>query len=418
MSDPVILHCDLNNFYASAECVMNPALHNYPVAVAGNPKTRHGIILAKNQLAKEMGIKTGQVIWEAKQLCPNLICLPPQMSKYQEFSQQVIEIYKRFTDKIESFGPDECWLDVTHSQLLFGNGEQIANKIRETVKKEIGLTLSVGVSFNKYFAKLGSDMRKPDATTVISRQNFKELIWHMPADSLIFIGKRTYQKLQKLNVHTIQDLALIDSELLTKHFGIIGKKMSIIARGEDDSAIADINELHTVKSVGNGFTTIRDLHKRDEIYTAVLLLAEKVAYRMRKINVMGRTINLGLKNSDLHWDGHSMTITSPTNTALEIAQYAMQIFDKFWSNTTLNIRSIRVSVSQITTSTSTTQTNFFDDTKMRKIKNLNSTLDKIRDKHGYYAVRPAKTIDSDFINYYESSKELGEDYELYDLDEY
>ncbi|MBR7091282.1 MAG: DNA polymerase IV [Clostridia bacterium] len=417
MSDRVILHCDLNNFYASAECVMNPALHNYPVAVAGNPKTRHGIILAKNQKAKDMGIKTGQVIWEAKQLCPNLICLPPQMSKYQEFSRQVIEIYKRFTDKIESFGPDECWLDVTHSQLLFGTGEQIANKIRQTVKQEIGLTLSVGVSFNKYFAKLGSDMRKPDATTVISRQNFKELIWNMPADVLIFIGKRTYQKLQKLNVHTIQDLALIDPDILTKHFGVIGKKMSVIARGEDDSDIADISDIHTVKSVGNGFTTIRDLHTRDEIYTAVLLLAEKVAYRMRKINVVGKTINLGLKNSDLHWDSHSMTILTPTDTALEIANYAMQIFDKFWHNTPLNIRSIRVSLSQITNATSTTQANFFDDAKMKKIKNLNPTLDKIREKHGYYAVRSAKTIDSDFINYFDASKELGEDYELYDLDE-
>lgn len=418
MTQRVILHCDLNNFYASAECVMNPALHNYPVAVAGNPKTRHGIILAKNQLAKEKGIKTGQVIWEAKQLCPNLICLPPQMAKYQEFSRQVIEIYKRFTDKIESFGPDECWLDVTHSQKLFGTGEQIANTIRETVKKEIGLTLSVGVSFNKYFAKLGSDMRKPDATTVINRENYKKLIWNMPADVLIFIGKRTYQKLQKLNIHTIQDLALADPNLLTKHFGIIGKKMSVIARGEDDSDIADINDLHTVKSVGNGFTTIRDLHTRDEIYTAVLLLAEKVAFRMRKINVMGRTINLGLKNSDLHWDSHSMTILNSTNTALEIANFAMQIFDKFWFNTTLSIRSIRVSVSQITTTTNTTQTSFLEDPKMQKFKKLNTTLDKIRDKHGYYAVRPAKTINSDFINYFDASKELGEDYELYDLDEY
>lgn len=418
MTDRVILHCDLNNFYASAECVMNPALHNYPVAVAGNPKTRHGVILAKNQLAKEKGIKTGQVIWEAKLLCPNLICLPPQMTKYQEFSRQVIEIYKRFTDKIESFGPDECWLDVTHSQKLFGNGEQIANTIRETVKKEIGLTLSVGVSFNKYFAKLGSDMRKPDATTVISRENYKNLIYNMPANSLIFIGKRTYQKLQKLNIHTINDLAQADPNLLTNHFGIIGKKMSIIARGEEDSEIADISDIHTVKSVGNGFTTIRDLHSRDEIYTAVLLLAEKVAYRMRKINVMGRTINLGLKTNELHWNSHSMTILNPTNTALEIANFAMQIFDKFWSNIALNIRSIRVSVSQITTTTTTTQTSLFEDPKMQKLKKLNTTLDKIRDKHGYYAVRPAKTINSDFINYFDTSKELGEDYELYDLDEY
>ena len=193
--DRVILHCDLNNFYASVECVLNPTLWTKPVAVTGNPRTRHGIILAKNNVAKKFGVKTAQTIWEAKKLCPNLICLPPQFELYQKYSKQVREIYTRFTDKVESFGPDECWLDVTHSQKLFGSGEQIADTLRRTIREETGLTISVGVSFNKYFAKLGSDLKKPDATTVITRENFKEKIFDLPADNLIFADK-FYRKQQ------------------------------------------------------------------------------------------------------------------------------------------------------------------------------------------------------------------------------
>ncbi len=412
--DRVILHCDINNFYASAECVMNPALSKYPVAVAGNPRTRHGIILAKNEVAKKYGVKTAQVLWEAKQLCPDLICLPPQMSKYREFSEQVIEIYKRFTDKIESFGPDECWLDVTNSIKLFGSGENIANTLRKYVKDETGLTISVGVSFNKYFAKLGSDMKKPDATTVISRENFKQKIWGLPADTLIFIGRRTYAKLQKLNIHTIGDLANAPNDVLKKHFGVVGTRMKTVALGEDTTDVEDVNDIKTVKSVGNGFTTIRDIHSIEEIEACILTLAEKVAYRMRKINAAGKTIHLGLKDNNLHWSGHSITISHPTNTALEISEYCKQLLNQYWDTQNLSIRSVRVSVCSLCNANTTLQLSIFDDKKLNKLKKLNSTLDKIRDKYGYYAVRPAKTIDRDFINYYESSKEISEDEELAD----
>jgi len=406
MAKRTILHCDINNFYASVECVVNPALTKFPVAVAGNPRTRHGIILAKNQVAKQLGIKTGQVIWEAKQLCPNLICLPPQMQLYKTYSEKVIEIYKRFTDKIESFGPDECWLDVTHSISLFGSGVFIANKLREMVRKETGLTISVGVSFNKFFAKLGSDMKKPDAMTEINEQNFKQKIWSMPPNVLIFIGRKTFIKLQKLNINTIGELAQANEKLLVKHFGIIGSKMRTIALGEDETEVGDINNVELVKSVGNGFTTIRDIHNLDEIEASIYTLAEKVAYRMRKINVAGKTIHLGIKDTDLHWTGHSQTIQTPTNTAIEIAEYALNILKTYWDITKLfNVRSIRVSVCSLCNGDNTLQLSFFENTQINKIKKLNSTLDKIRDKYGYYSVRSAKTIDRDFINYFETAKE-------------
>lgn len=406
---PIILHCDLNNFYASVECVLNPALTKLPVAVAGSPKNRHGVVLAKNQTAKELGIKTGDVIWEAKQKCPNLICLPPQFSKYQEYSKKVIEIYSRFTDKIESFGPDECWLDVTHSTNLFGTGEQIANKLRELVEKETGLTISVGVSFNKYFAKLGSDLKKPNATTVISENNFRQKIFDLPADKLIFIGKKTYKKLNKLNIFSIGDLAKADPKLLEQHFGIIGPRMQLIANGKDTSEVEDLLHNEEQKSVGNGLTALRDLTKREEILSVVIFLAEKVAFRMRALNVCGRTVHLSLKDTNLCSTGHSQTILTPTNIAQEIADGCMQIFDKFWKDKNLSIRAVRVAVANLTkTDSNFEQISLFENKKRKKMKKLNAICDKIREKYGYYAMRNANTMNKDFVNYFEADKEKNE----------
>ncbi len=405
--DKVILHCDLNNFYASVECVQNPTLWTKPVAVTGNPRTRHGIILAKNNVAKSYGIKTAQTIWEAKKLCPNLICLPPQFELYQKYSKQVREIYMRFTDKVESFGPDECWLDVTHSQKLFGDGKTIADKLRKIVKTETGgLTISVGVSFNKYFAKLGSDLKKPDATTVISRENFKEKIFGLPADNLIFIGKRTFQKLNKLNIFTIGDLANADERTLAYHFGILGPQYKRIASGQDVTEIAHQDFLDETKSVGNGMTAIRNLVSREEVEIMVLTLAEKVTYRMRQLGLKGRTARLSIRNSDLTHSSHSITSTKAIDNANDFAKMCMNIFDTYWKNSApYSIRSVRVSLSNLEKTNKSTQINLFDYQKDEKLRKLNESLDKIRDKYGYYSVRRAKTIKRDFINYYEADEE-------------
>lgn len=404
--DRVILHCDLNNFYASVECVLNPVLWTKPVAVTGNPRTRHGIILAKNEVAKKYGIKTAQTIWEAKKLCPNLICLPPQFEKYQEYSRKVREIYLRFTDQVEAFGPDECWLDVTHSQKLFGTGEEIANKLRKLVKDETGLTISVGVSFNKYFAKLGSDLKKPDATTVITRENFRDKIWNLPANTLIFIGKRTYLKLNKLNIFTIKDLAYANEATLTQHFGVLGKQYKLIASGEDCTEISYQNSLEETKSVGNGMTAIRDLKTREEVEIMVLTLAEKVTFRMRQAGLLGKTATLTMRNSDLTHNSHSTTTQTPIDNASDFSKLCMQIFDKYWGNEKqFSFRSVRVSMSNLVRADSAQQIDLFNFNKSEKMRKLNESLDKIRDKYGYYAVRRAKTIERDFINYFEVDEE-------------
>ena len=403
--DRTILHCDLNNFYASVECVQNPTLWDKPMAVTGNPRTRHGIILAKNNVAKAKGVKTAQTIWEAKKLCPDLICLPPQFNLYQEYSRRVREIYLRFTDQVESFGPDECWLDVTHSLRLFGTGEQIADKLRALVREETGLTISVGVSFNKYFAKLGSDLKKPDATTVISRENFKQKIWGLPADALIFIGKKTFAKLNKLNIYTIGDLAQSNVAMLEQQFGILGPQYQRVAAGLDDSTVEHINRLDEVKSVGNGMTAIRDLRTREEVETMIHTLAEKVTFRLRDAGLMGRTATLSLRDSELHTTSHSMTMSTSIDDAVQFALACMQIFNKFWANTSLSIRSVRISISNLSPVEQSQQLNLFDAEKIEKKKRLNHSLDAIRKKYGYYALRRAKTLDRDFINYFEVDEE-------------
>lgn len=352
-----------------------------------------------------MGVKTAQTIWEAKKLCPHLICLPPQFELYQQYSRQVRQIYQRFTDQVESFGPDECWLDVTHSTSLFGSGEQIADKLRDIVRQETGLTISVGVSFNKFFAKLGSDLKKPDATTVISRENFRTKIWALPADSLIFIGKKTYEKMNRLNIYTIRDLASADEKMLTQQFGILGAQYKHVANGEDESEVMHQDFLDKTKSIGNGMTAIRDLRTREEIEAMVHTLAEKVTYRMREAKLAGKTATLSLRDSDLRTSSHSLTYPVPTDNPQQLAHMCMQIFDSFWANIPLSIRSVRVSMSHLDNVDQTQQIDLFDYKKREKQKRLNSCLDKIRQKYGYYAVRRAKTIDRDFINYYEADEE-------------
>lgn len=403
--DKVILHCDLNNFYASVECAQNPILWSKPIAVTGNPRTRHGIILAKNEVAKKMGIKTAQTIWDAKKLCPDLICLPSQFELYQKYSKQVREIYKRFTDQVESFGPDECWLDVTHSTQLFGSGPEIADKLREMVKTETGLTISVGVSFNKFFAKLGSDLKKPDATTVISRENFRQKIWDMPANALIFIGKKTYQKLNRLNIFTIKDLALADEQMLTQQFGVLGAQYKRIANGDDDTMVNHQDFLDKTKSVGNGMTAIRDLKNREEIEAMVHQLAEKVTFRMREAKLVGKTATLSLRDSTLHTVSHSHTGNQYTDDPQEFAKLCMQIFDNFWTKQNLSIRAVRIAMSNLELVDKAQQIDLFNYEKREKEKRLNKSLDNIRQKYGFYAVRRAKTIDRDFINYFEADDE-------------
>ncbi|MEG1499733.1 MAG: DNA polymerase IV, partial [Clostridia bacterium] len=295
----IILHCDINNFFASVECATKPELKNKPVAVSGNPAKRTGVILAKNEIAKSFGVSTGEAIWQAKAKCKDLVCLPPHMELYQEISEQIKVIYKQFTDKIEPFGIDECWLDVTDSAHLFGGGEKIAEKLRSMIKRTFNMTASVGISFCKLFAKIGSDLKKPDAQTLISRENFEELLYPMPACSIIGVGKSTQKTLAHLNINTLGELAKSDEKMLKSKLGIVGVMLKQKLLGNDFDEVTDISEEEEIKSIGNGTTTIKDIFTREEVEKTVYHLSEMIATRLRQHSFCAATVGVSIKNADL-----------------------------------------------------------------------------------------------------------------------
>ncbi len=265
-----ILHSDLNNFYASVECLRNPAIRNKPVVVVGSKEDRHGIVLAKNMIAKKLGVKTGDVYWEAKQKCGDtLVEVQADFSTYINVSREVRKIYKDYADRIEAYGIDECWLDVSSSLKLFGSGREIAETIRERIKTEIGLTVSIGVSWNKIFAKLGSDMKKPDAVTEITLDNYKTKVWSLPVEDLLYVGRATQQKLNRIGIKTIGDLAQADEQRLISLLGKWGSYLHTFANGKDESPVAKIGEEEAIKSIGNSLTVYRDLVDDEDVEPTV-----------------------------------------------------------------------------------------------------------------------------------------------------
>ena len=298
MKEKVILHCDLNNFYASVEQVENPQLSAKYLAVSGNPSERHGIILAKNTEAKKMGVKTGEPIWQAKQKCPDLVCVLPHYELYVQYSCAVKDIYKQYTDKVESFGMDECWLDVSDCS-HFGTGEELAHKIRKEVKQKLGLTISVGVSFCKVFAKLGSDMKKPDAVTVISKKDFRQKVWPLAVEEMLFVGRQTKAKLNKLGIFTLGQLAQTDCDLLNRQFGVNGIKLWQSANGLDDSPVHNVNDVAPIKSVSHGTTTIKDMCSFEQADKVIEYLSELVATRLRRYGMEGKVVQLTIRRNDL-----------------------------------------------------------------------------------------------------------------------
>ena len=395
----VILHSDLNNFYASVETLKNPALKDVPLAVCGNVEDRHGIVLAKNQLAKSFGVKTGEVLWQAKKKCPKLQTVLADHHSYEEVSKKVRAIYERFTDQIEPFGIDECWLDVTHSQKLFGDGEQIANLIRETVKKEIGITVSVGVSFNKVFAKLGSDMKKPDGTTVISRENFKQLIWKMPVEDLLFVGKATKNKLNSIGIRTIGEVAKTDVKVLNKLLGVWGDNLYRYANGLDDSPV-EKRKSEDVKSIGNSLTCYKDLISFDEVKTLLLLLSEAVASRLRESGLgKAKVVKITVTDNDLNVFGKQEKLMRPTSSAIEIANQSYKLFESLykWERP---VRAAGVSVTDFTLGKEqlSLDIDIIPDKKHDKNDRLESAVDDIRRKYGTNAVQRARILQDEKLS--------------------
>ncbi len=377
------MHCDLNNFYASVECVLNPYYDGLPLAVCGNPEKRHGIVLAKNMLAKKAGVTTGEPIWQSKQKCPNIVFVSPHFEHYVEYSNKVRQIYETFTDKVESFGLDECWLDVTHSLKLFcTDGKGLADKIRETVKKETGLTLSVGVSFTKVLSKLGSDLKKPDATTVLSRENYMSVIGSLPPSDLIMIGSKTSEKLHKLNIHTIYQLSKADRGMLKEHFGIIGGYLVDSAMGIEREDVKNYYDKRIPKSVSNGTTTPRDMTSMQDAKTVIYALCELVAVRMRKFNLVANGISLSIKYANLEGISKHKSLDFPTSNASDLADAAVKLLSQMHAFPA-PLRAITVGAIRLEDK-SVKQLNIFDDDREER---LEESVDKIRSRYGYDSIK-------------------------------
>lgn len=396
MKERIILHSDLNNFFASVESIFSPELKNVAMAVAGDPKQRHGVILAKNEIAKKLGVTTGEPVVSALKKAPNLVLVPPRHSLYAEYSNKVIEIYKRFTDRVESFGMDECWLDCTGSVFLFGDGKHIAETIKETVKAELGLTVSIGVSFNKIFAKLGSDMKKPDAVTEITKENFKQKIWNLPASEMFMVGKKTCLQLNKLNVFTIGDLAVANEKLLQFHFGINGSKMKKFAMGLDDEAVKRITVEREQLSIGHGMTATRDIRTMDDAKAFILRLADMVAARLRRHNLKAQGVKLDLRSSEFKHITKQAKLSFPTCTSSEIGQNACNLLAKIWKETP-PLRTITVSAYDLLTEADGFQLSFLDFGRDEKKEKLEKALDSIRNKYGNEKIIRADFIENDFV---------------------
>ncbi len=376
----VVLHSDLNNFYATVEKKLFPELEGKPIAVCGDKEMRHGIVLAKSEEAKRFGVKTGDVIWEAKRKCPGLIIRPVRFGVYEEQSRAVREIYGRFTDLVEPFGIDECWLDVTHSK-TFGTGEEIAEKIRRTVKEERGLTVSVGVSFNKVFAKLASDLKKPDAVTVVSRENYREKIWPLPVSQLLFVGKASTQKLKDLGITTIGQLAAADRKMLSSLLGKWGETLSVYARGEDDAPVRGENDRETLKSVGNSITHYEDITDRGEIKRLLYVLSESVAARMRDAGLgKADTVHLWVRDCDM--GNHTcQKKVRPTALCGDIAEAAYALFcEKYRAGKPVRGLGVTASGFDLGVEQLTFEALTGDYDKRARAE---EAVAKIREKHGY-----------------------------------
>jgi len=380
--DKIILHSDLNNFYASVECVKNPELATKCVAVCGSAADRRGIVLAKNQNAKKFGVKTGEVIWQAKRKCPDLVTVSPDFQSYYKYSQLVRSIYYSFTDLIEPFGIDECWLDVTGSTALFGSGEEIADKIRRTVKKETNLTVSVGVSFNKIFAKLASDMKKPDAVTSIPRSDFKNIIWSLPAGDLLGVGRRTNATLQKHNIITIGDLAATDPKCLEIWLGKSGNMLWQYANGLDVSPVISTQEQSSAKSVGHGTTCPKDLTVDEEVFSLISFLTHEISYKLKRDKMVAGGVSVSVKDCFFKTTEFQTTLSTPTQSSTIIARAASELFSNRynWEN---DIRAVTVTAINLSSKNQCQQTSLFSDTKENeKALKLERCIDEIRSRFG------------------------------------
>lgn len=387
--DRVIIHSDANCFYASVEMLYHPEFAGKPLAVGGDPEARHGIVLTANYIAKKQGVKTGMALWQARQACPDVIFVPPRMDLYLKFSSMLREIYSEYTDKIEPYGCDEAWLDVSNSSSLKGDGRKIANEISARVKKELGITVSEGISWNKIYAKLGSDYKKPDAITEFNRENYKSLIWKLPVSDLLYVGRSTNRTLSKYGIHTIGDLACTDPDFLMKQFGKMGLVIHSFANGWDESPVAPEGYSAPIKSIGNSTTTPRDLENDLDVQIIFMALAESVSARLRKHGFKCNTVAISIRDNGLYHFSRQMHLREPTDITDEIMEAAMELFrDNYdWPHP---IRSLGVRGADLVTADIPVQMSLFmNEEKRAKQEKMDKAVDEIRRRFGYFSIQRA-----------------------------
>ncbi|MDD3400795.1 MAG: DNA polymerase IV [Eubacteriales bacterium] len=384
-----ILHSDLNSFYASVEMMLDPKLRGKAVAVCGSTEERHGIVLAKSELAKKAGVKTGMANWEARKACKDLIVVPPQYEQYLKYSKLTQAIYQRYTDLIEPFGMDECWLDVSGSQMICGDAMTVAEDIRTATREELGLTVSIGVSFNKIFAKLGSDMKKPDAITEITQENFKEKVWPLPASDLIYVGPATTRKLASYGVTTIGELAALDPAFLKRLLGVNGIALWTFANGADQSRVMHKDFVSPVKSIGHGITCVSDLLNEEEVWKVILELSQDVGHRLRVHGLSARTVQVFVRGDNLFGSQFQCKLPFKTQLPSEIAAMAFKAFKEHYKWGT-KVRAVTVRAIELVPKDQPEQlTLFVDHSQREKRERLQEAIEEIRGRYGKRAITNA-----------------------------
>ena len=379
--DRVILHSDINACYASVELLFQPELRGRPVAVGGDEERRHGIVLAKTEEAKRAGVKTGMTLWQARSLCPELVVVPPHFDRYIHYSREVQRIYSEYTNRREPFGIDESWLDITGC-LRAGEGERAAREISARIKRELGLTVSVGVSWNKVFAKLGSDYKKPDAVTVIDRGNFRDIVWPLPAEELLYVGRSTRVRLAALGIHTIGDIARTEERVLKLRLGKMGEVLHAYANGLDNSPVLREGEYAPAKSVGNGTTTPRDMRSLADAMPVVVSLCECVGARLRRIGMRAGVLTLELRSPELHWISHRRRLEAHTDCDRELVGAALSLLSEAhtWPDP---LRSLAVRAEELVPASMPEQLNMFTDrADIERQRRLDAAVDRLRGRFG------------------------------------
>ena len=396
----IILYSDLNNFFASVEIARNPELAGKPLIVCGDPKERHGIVLAKNEEAKKYGIKTAETVYSALRKCPNVQMVGAHHHEYKRYSQMVVDIYKRYTDCVEECSIDECALDVTESTFLFGSGYEIAEKIRQEIKAELGLTVSIGVSFNKVFAKLASEIKKPDAVTEITRENYKEIVWKLPVSDLLFVGKSTEESLHKIGVRTIGDLARADETLLSQQLGKRGRQLRVYALGEDKEPVKAVKEKTDLKSIGNSTTLPQDIQDREEVKRWFYALAESVSARLRDADVgRANTVHIVVRDSELKFYSWQ-TKVPPTALCGDVAKAAFELFCKQYPHGK-KVRLLGITLSGFDYNVEQLDLDGLISGKAasyEKKERAESAVAKLREKYGYSTLQRGVVLEDEKLN--------------------